>query len=72
MTDIDKDIQNIPQISKEYCLDAKSREKILWKIYAAAFEKDTMDWSIKITWLSYFFSNINDNYYQLGSKNIII
>lgn len=35
MTDMDKDVQNIPQISKEYCLVAKSPEKntmlkIMW------------------------------------------
>lgn len=70
MTDIDKDVQNIPQISKEYCLDTKSREKLYVKICAAAIEKDIMDWSIKITWLSYFFTNINENYYQLGSKTL--
>lgn len=27
MTDIDKDVQNIPPISKEYCLDAKIASK---------------------------------------------
>lgn len=71
MTDMDKDVQNLPLISNEYCLDAKEK-KYYVKVYTAAILKRYTELIYKITWPSYLFSNINDNYYQLGSKNIII